>query len=236
MAAPAKVRTSPVNRSSLLLRRAVSVYGFLLGAASLWILLAELSRPGVTILPTTRELAATAAAHRSDAMWAARIGVIRGELWAEAAFTYANLAWADNASAQTTVLQQANATATRAINLAPGNSAVWLLLAELASRYGQKTPNPIETVKMSYYTGPREDALEPLRLGLSAQLNVSADPELERLFRSDIETILTSRPGLKPAVLSAYALATPQARQIIDDTAGRVDPAFAQTLRSNPFR
>lgn len=221
-----------MSRSSLPVRRVVLLYGVVLGVVSLWIVLAELSRSGVTALPASRELAATAASHRSDALWAARVGLVRGDLWAESAFTYANMEWADNANPETRVFEQANASATRALSLMPGNSAVWLLLADLASRYGWQTPNPIETIKMSYYTGPHEEALEPLRLVVSARLNVSVDPELERLFQRDIETILTSRPGLKPAVLSAYAQATPQGRHIIEDTAGRVDPTFAQALRS----
>ena len=39
--------------------------------------------------------AAAAAEQRDAASWAAAIGAIRGDLWAESAFTYADLLWGD---------------------------------------------------------------------------------------------------------------------------------------------
>jgi hypothetical protein len=68
-------------------RAGVSVYALVLGAASLWVLLAEFSSPGIRALPTSPGEAAVAAEHRGEALWAARAAVVRGELWAEAAFT-----------------------------------------------------------------------------------------------------------------------------------------------------
>jgi hypothetical protein len=210
------------------------VYGVILGAASLWLLFAELPRTSVTVLPTSREAAATAAAQRDDALWSARVGRVRGELWAESSFTYADLEWTASASAR--LLDDAKASATRAARFSPTNSSVWLLLADLASRYRWDVPKPIETIKMAYYSGPNEDALIPLRLIMSARLDDATDPEFERLFRSDIETVLTSRPNLRPAVVSAYSQATPQARHLIQDVASQIDSAFAQSLPSGPSR
>jgi hypothetical protein len=220
--------------SSLLFRLGLSLYGVILGAASLWLLLAELPRTSVTVLPASREAAATAAAQRGDALWSARVGRVRGELWVESSFTFADLEWAASASAH--LLDEAKASATRAVRLSPANSSVWLLLADLASRYRWEAPKPIETIKMAYYSGPHEDALIPLRLIMSARLDDGTDPEFDLLFRSDIETILTSRPNLRPAVVSAYNQATPQARHLIQDAASQIDSAFAQSLPSGPAR
>ena len=142
-------------------RAGVSLYGLLLGAASLWILLAEFSSPGIRGLPTSPGEAAVAAQHRGEALWAARAAVVRGDLWAEAAFTYANLEWLDFAQPLGEALDQARATATRAVSLMPGNSGVWLMLADLSSRYRWQTPSPTECLKMSYYTGPHEDRPDP---------------------------------------------------------------------------
>lgn len=219
---------------SLLFRLGLSLYGIILGAASLWLLLAELPRTSVTALPTSRETAATAAAQRDDALWSARVGRVRGELWAKSTFTFADLEWAASASAR--LLDEAKASATRAVRLSPVNSSVWLLLADLASRYRWEAPKSVETIKMAYYSGPHEDALIPLRLVTSARLDDATDPELERLFRSDVETILTSRPGLRPAVVSAYSQGTPQAQQLIQDVAGQINSAFARSLPSGPAR
>ena len=214
--------------SALLLRLGVALYGIILGAASLWLLLAELPRTSITALPTNREAAVAAAIQRDDALWSARVGHVRGELWAESSFTFADLEWAASASAR--LLDEAKATAIRAARLSPTDSSVWLLLADLASRYRWDAPRPVETIKMAYYSGPHEDALIPLRLIMSARLDDATDPEFERLFRSDVETVLTSRPNLRPAVISAYNQGTPQARHLIQDAASQIDPPFAQSL------
>jgi hypothetical protein len=222
------------RRSSLAFRLGLSLYGVILGAASLWLLLVELPRTSVRALPTSREEAAAAASQRDDALWAAHVGQLRGELWAEASFTFADLEWA--ASAPASLLDEAKANATRAVRLSPTNSSVWLLLADLASRYRWETPKPLETVKMAYYSGPHEDPLVPLRLFMSARLDDATDPDFERLFRSDVETVLTSRPNLRPALVSAYNQGTPQARHLIREVASQIDSAFAQSLPSESTR
>jgi hypothetical protein len=220
--------------SSLLFRLGLSLYGVILGAASLWLLLAELPRTSVTALPTSRDTAAAAALRRDDALWSARVGQLRGELWAESSFTFADLEWA--ASAPANLLDDAKNSAARAVRLAPTNSSVWLLLADLASRYRWEAPKPIETIKMAYYSGPHEGTLIPLRLMMSARLDDATDPEFERLFRSDVETVLTSRPSLRPALVSAYGQGTPSARHLIQDVASQIDSAFAQGLPSGSTR
>jgi hypothetical protein len=220
-------------KSLSMVRGGLSVYGIILAGASLWILVPDLTRPGVTTFPTNRDLALSAAIHRDDALRGARIGVVRGDLWQEAAFTYANLEWDAVASVEPTLPDQAIASAIRSVRLMPGNSAVWLQLADLTSRFGRSAPNSIEAVKMSYYTGPNEYAVEALRLRVSSRLNVAADSELSRLFQTDVETSLTNRSDLKEAVASAFRDGSPQARQIISDAAKRIDPAFANSLQSN---
>ena len=212
-------------------RAGVSLYGVLLGAASLWILLAEFSSPGIKGLPTSPGEAAVAAQHRGEALWAARAGVVRGDLWAEAAFTYANLEWLDSAQPLGEAVDQARAIATRAVSLMPGNSGVWLMLADLSSRYRWQAPSPAESLKMSYYTGPHEDRLIPLRLMIAARLDLSADADLADLFRRELETAIMDRTALRPAVVAAYQQATPQAQHMIEEVATRADQAFSQTLR-----
>ena len=214
-----------------LFRINISIFGLLLAAISLWIVLPELSRPNITTLPVTPKGAAAAAADRGEALWAARAGVVRGDLWAEAAFTYANLEWLDSAQPLGEALDQARATATRAVSLMPGNSDVWLMLADLSSRYRWQTPSPTECLKMSYYTGPHEEALIPLRLMVAARLDPSADAVLADLFRRELETVMMDRTALRPAIVAAYEQATSQAQHLIEDVAARTDPAFSHTLR-----
>ncbi len=219
-------------RSSQPLPYLLLIYGFLLAAASFWLLVAELSRTGVTMLPTTPELAAAAAQRQSQALWVARFGGVRGDLWSQSAYTYATLGWSKPAP-PTSTLDAARHSATRAVTLKPVNPSVWLLFADIASRYQQGSPNPVESLKMSYYTGAHEDGLVSQRLAVASRLDVSADPELERLFRRELEFVLSYRPSLRPGILSAYAHASPQARQAIERTANDIDPSFAKTLTSS---
>jgi len=214
------------------LRLVLALYSFVLAIAAIWLLCAELLSSNVAALPTNRETALAAVRQRSEALWAARFGVLRGELWSNAAFTYANLGWVDPATVPAPVFDEAKAMAMRATKLSPVNPAVWLIMADFASRSGGRDPNPSESLKMSYYTGPNEDALIPLRLATAARLDMSADTELELLFTREVENALTYRPALKPAIRIAYQQATTQSRHSIEQAAKRLDPAFAQGLSS----
>jgi hypothetical protein len=205
------------------------IYGFILIAVSFWLLFPEFSRRGITMLPATPEAAAALTQRRSQALWAARFGGLRGDLWSELAYTYATLEWPKSAT-PTSTLDAARHSATRALTLKPVNPGVWLLLADLAYRYQSSDPSPVESLKMSYYTGAHEDSLVPLRLAIASRLDVSSDPELERLFRRELEYVLSYRPSLRPAILSAYSQASPQARRAIESTTNDIDPSFAKTL------
>ena len=68
------------------LRSALLVFGIGLGLSGLWILFPELLRPKPVGLPFDRNGDEAAAARRTSAVLATEIEVIRGDLWAEAAF------------------------------------------------------------------------------------------------------------------------------------------------------
>ena len=118
-------------------RPAVYLLAAVLGVYSIWLLAAELVRPGMRYLPTDPQSAAIAAERRGAATWAARIGFLRGDLWAQAAFSFSDLLRppADGNAPPATVLDQARDTLVSAMRYAPSRADVWLLLAGLASRY-----------------------------------------------------------------------------------------------------
>ena len=116
----------------LAFRLATLLFAMLLGVQCVWLLLAELSRPAIYGLPTDAAAADAARNKRSSASWAARFGAIRGELWAESAFTYADLMWGD--AGGSTNLVQARSSIDHALTNAPHRSSAWLLLAGLASK------------------------------------------------------------------------------------------------------
>ncbi len=68
------------------LRSALLVFGIGLGLSGHWILFPELLRPKPVGLPFDRNGNEAAAARRTSAVLATEIEVIRGDLWAEAAF------------------------------------------------------------------------------------------------------------------------------------------------------
>jgi hypothetical protein len=205
------------------------IFGFILAGISFWLIAVEVSRSGVAALPSTQGAAAAAAGRQGQARRAALLGGVRGEQWSQLAYTYAILEWPDPATPGS-ALDEARHSATRALTLKPINASVWLLLADFGLRYGRPDPSPIECLKMSYYTGPHEEALVPLRLAVTSRFDISTDPELGRLFRRELENVLSYRPALRAAIVSAYGQATPQAQLAIESAANDIDPSFAKTL------
>lgn len=212
-------------------RIATLVFAIVLGAQCVWLLLAEFSRPGVNSMPTDSLSAALAAKHRNDATWAAGIGALRGDLWADSAYTYSDLLWSNSSNSfeNTPSLALVRGRLDRAIRYSPDQPGAWLLLAGMASRYRWSKPEPAEALKMSYYTGPSELRLMPLRLLVTVQLDELNDSELQLLARRDIR-LLFAHQG-KPAVIQAYQSATPAGKHFIERAIGDIDPTFVEPLR-----
>jgi hypothetical protein len=201
---------------------------------SIWLVAPELIRPGIDRLPTDARTARYAADARGRAVLAAEIGIVRGDLWAESAFTYADLLWAnrDPSPALTRELDQAHALLDKALTYAPLNTGAWLLLAGLASRFHWSHPQPIEALKMSYYTGPNEVSLSSLRLQIAMDTQAFSDPDMQQFVSRDLRLICCRQPELDPGLLEAYERASSLGKQFIRQTLGGVNPAYAVMLRA----
>ncbi len=206
------------------------LFAAVLGVYCLWLLLAELYRPGVDHLPTDPQGAAMAAEQRNDANRAGWIGRIRGDLWADSAYTYADMLWnnPDSTSQPTHSWNPVRERLDWAVRYAPHQSGAWLLLAGVASRYRWLNPDPAEALRMSYYTGPSERPLIPLRTLVAGQLP-ALDNELQQLARRDLRVLIAHQE--QPAVMQAYQAATPSGKQFIEQTVGEIDPTLAESLR-----
>ena len=217
-------------------RLAILAFAVLLGVQCIWLLLAELSRPNLIRLPMDPQAAAAAVEQRSDAAWAAWIGSIRGDLWAESAFTYADLLWTGPGTDldQTKSLEQARARLDRALDDAPHQAGAWLLLAGLASRYRWPNLNATEALKMSYYTGPSEETLMPLRLSVATRSEAVGDTEVQEFVRRDLSLLLSRQR--KSAVAEAYAGASPAGKRLIEGAVGEIDPSSLGLLRPGTQR
>jgi len=216
---PTEPPQAPFRITMLLLTTVVGIY-------CIWLLLSELTRPGVIDLPVDPQTAAIAAKKRAYASWAAQIGVIRGDLWAEYGYTFANLLWKNSSSDPDPArsLEFARGTLNRAIRYAPTKAGVWLLLAGFASKF----PEATEALRMSYFTGPSELSLMPIRTFIAAQMP-TLDADMQQLARRDVRILLTHQQ--KPAIVQAYQVASPFGKRFIEQELGERDPSFVQTLR-----
>jgi len=217
--------------SQIAFRLATLVFAVLLGAQCIWLLLAELSQPNSIRLPTDAQAATAAARQRNDTTWAARIGNIRGDLWAQSAFTFADLLWTVPGTGPdpTKSLEQARARLERALEDAPHQAAAWLLLAGLASRYRWSDLNSTEALKMSYYTGPNEAPLMPLRLSVATRSEAVGDTEVQEFVRRDLRLLLARQRN--SAVAEAYNAASPAGKRLIEGAVQEIDPSGLSSLR-----
>jgi hypothetical protein len=210
-------------------------FALLLLIESAWLLLAQIFHPSIDRLPTNATAAATIISLRDRAIRAASIGSFRGQLWAEAAFTYSALFWTAARSQPDPKLAQEFAKAReiieRALNDAPAQPGVWLLRAELAIHYPELGINKLESIKMSYYTGPSEQDLMPLRLLLAVSSDASKDPEIGQLVSRDLRLLLARRD--RAAIAEAYDQASPEGRQFIESTIGNLDASAREWLRAH---
>jgi hypothetical protein len=205
----------------------------LLGAQCLWLVLAELARPSITQLPTDMASAAAAAKQRDAAFRAASLGAIRSDLWAEAAFTYADLLWSEKNETfanPNPASHRARATLIRALNDGPHQSSTWLLLAGLSLRFLDPGFNTLELLKMSYYTGPSDRALVPLRLRIAVQLDGSEDVEMGQFISRDLRMLLAQ--NRKSSIAEAYNGAAPRGKRLIESTIKDIDPSALDSLQS----
>jgi hypothetical protein len=226
----------PVSwRQGIVLQTMMLSLAFALAGFSLWILLAELLRSNVRQLPTDLESASLAANVRTRAGWAAGLGGIRGDLRAESAFTYAILLWpiSERSADRGAIENQARSPVEGALAYAPYESGLWLLAASLASRLNWPSSDPAAELKMSYYTGPNEAYLIPLRLLAATQSGTLTDGDLVQLVQRDVRNILTLWPGLRAALIAAYKDARPNAKRIIESAVAQTEPNFLATMRAD---
>jgi hypothetical protein len=227
---------NPDTSDKTWLRLALVLFSVFLFAQAAWILLAERHRLNYTKLPFDRKTAAMAFTEQDEISYAASVAVVRGDLWAESAFTYGSQLWIDRATelnAGDQLNTEARTTLTRALRYSPHRGDVWLMFAALANKYKWSGYQPSSLLKMSYYTAPNELALFPLRLNVALHAKgVMDDAELQDMVRRDINVILTRAPALKPALVAAYRSAPPQGKVFAERVISEIDPGYLGVVRA----
>jgi hypothetical protein len=215
-------------------RAALAAFAVVLGSLAIWVLAPEVLRPSPIGFTTDPQLAEQNYRHRDAAVTAARIGLIRGDLWSDAAFSYGNILWNPDKnapSAERPPMEETRAVTQRAIGYAPHDSRLWLLLAASDFRSG-RFDTVSTALKMSYYTGPNTIELMPERLGLALQSNALEDDEFRALVRHDIRLAVMRKTEFMQALIAAYASASPAGKQLVEKSLSELDPVALTVVRS----
>jgi hypothetical protein len=215
----------------------VTVFAFacLLGGLVTWILVPEFLRPAPVEFPTDAQSAVSIYAHRGDSTKAARVGLVRGDLWTQAAFAYGDFLWnQDKPSSDTSAVpyERAGALTERAISYAPHDSLLWLLLAAIDSRFDWLNDRASAALRMSYYTGSNAIGLVPARLLLSMQTRALQDSDFQELVRHDIRISAIHKSELMPAIIAAYNNAPLSGQQFMQKVLAEFDPSILASIHS----
>lgn len=220
------------------LRSALLLLGAILGLSGIWLVVPDLLSSNTSSLPFDRNAAEAAGAHRIRALLAAELGVIRGDLWAKAAFTGARFLSIDRLAsldeADLKLLAQIRSNAETALALAPINGGAWLFLAKLPTTSPDAERRVGTLLEMSYFTAPSAPDLALPRVQRAATSSALADKDIQTFVASDFREILNRGPASQAAVIAAYRNALPQNQPVFESLVANVDPAVAQLLRPGP--
>src|SRR5262245_14360747 len=207
------------------LRLVILTFAGLVALAALWTVAPELLRFASDGETSGRKSACTAA----------QIALVRGALWAECALAGASPLRANRPIGDTGVSAaqavRARGAVERAVVFAPHDARAWLALADLEFRFDPTGRKAAAALRMSYYTGPNETALIPIRLATFGQLDASGDPDLHDLVRREITNVVNKRQELKSAIVAAYREALPAGQRFFEDSLRDLDPNLLASLR-----
>jgi hypothetical protein len=220
------------------LRTVLLALGAILGLSGIWMVIPDLLSPKAPDLPFERATAEAAAKHRTGALMAAEIGLVRGDLWAKAAFAGAPFLWTDRSATldpnELKQLERVRNTTETALALAPINGAAWLFLAKLPATSPEAESRVGPLLEMSYFTAPSAPDLALSRIQRAATSTALANKDLQTFVSGDLREGLGRGPQFQQAIIAAYRNALPQNQAVFESLITDADPALAQMLRSSP--
>lgn len=227
---PIKERLSsePAERASGWFRGGLVLFSLLLVAQAVWILLAELQHPRIIRFPVDDRTRLEAGQYREEAGQAAKLAIVRGDLWAESAFTYSGRVWPApaNHDLQTVMVDEARTHLGHAAQFSPLRGDVWLLLAATEGRFDGQRGKTLSLLRMSYYTAPNEPSLFLPRTEIAFRAAAAQDPELAEMVARDIRMLATRFPMLKPGLTTLYKAAAAPDKLFIKQVLAGIDPAY----------
>ena len=227
-------QNTPETPATERLRRRFHTFGFLLGILGVWLALPVVIDGGKVNAPPFDLAGAEHSANaRANAVLAAMIGAIRGDLWANAAFTGASEFVKQSASPNGAASWQAvdvRSDTERALRLAPINGAAWLILALLPTPSPEVEDRTNTFLEMSYFTAPYAPELAPRRLYRVTTTSALADKDMQSFVKADLREILNDHSDAEPLIIGAYRKASVQNQTILASLVADVDPTFAKRL------
>lgn len=209
-----------------------AIFSLVISAQAIWMLLGDLQYSRRGQIPISQSASGEAALERAQTKRAAELAVVRGEFWAESAFTYSELLWTEPASANRATVEEARISVERALRYSPHRGDVWLLLAAMASRYDWQGYKPSALLKMSYYTAPNEQVLFLFRIKVALTTAGHQDAELADMIARDIRLVITRTPAQKRALALVYKEVPASERQFIERVVLEVAPAYLADMRA----
>ena len=82
---------------------------------------------------------------------------------------------------------------------------------------------------MSYYTGPTEKHLMPLRLRVAAQADAFNDFEVRQFVSRDLHMFLAQHQ--ESVIVEAYHVASPIGKHFIENVVSEIDPSALDWLQ-----
>jgi hypothetical protein len=192
-------------------------------------LVAEFLRPAA--FPLRSSIITTRALDQVESTrQAAEIAPFRSDLKADYAVALAGQAFKSAPVVQSDEIAQNAVKDT--LKIGPHDSRAWLILALLQARSNLGNSPIVESLKMSYLTGPNRAELIPARLE-SVTLHQSLnDADLKELARGDVRIILTLLPDQRQTLVNDYLRASSVGKAFLEESARTFDPKFADSLRS----
>jgi hypothetical protein len=234
---PGAAPRTPLGRSPepqpRLLRSVLLGFASLLGLLGVWAFAVALTQPDMPYFPADPARLNEAAAQDGPAQLAARLGVLRGDLWTDAAIA-AWAAYAAAPAAQKAALRErlaaSRAAAERAVGLAPHDARAWLVLAAAAAETKSAPAAVNALLKMSYYTGPNEPVLVPLRIGLATRAADIGEADLQTLAESDVR-LMVREPKLRARAPTLYKEAGAAGRAFLERAIGFLDTGLREEMQ-----
>jgi len=219
----------PTVSSHKQLRRSLFMFAIVLACQATWLMTAEFF---LSSSADTSERPRVAAAKHNASALAASFGFVRGDLWAASALAYSDILLEDQRTiAQSgALIERAREVADRALGLAPYDARIWLLIARFDARFDWLNGKSSAELRMSYYVGANEFELIPSRLPLAVNSSEIGVRDFQQLVNHDVRIIVTRKRELTPAILTAYASASPIGQQFLEDALKEFDPDFLSKL------